>query len=67
MLDLDKFKEVNDTFGHTIGDEALIKFAKALKKIIRDSDNVFRYGGDEFLSFSTIQIKTAQYRLLREY
>ena len=48
MLDLDKFKEVNDTFGHTIGDEALIKFAKALKKIIRDSDNVFRYGGDEF-------------------
>ena len=48
MLDIDKFKEVNDAFGHDIGDEALVKFAKALKKAIRDSDSIFRYGGDEF-------------------
>jgi diguanylate cyclase (GGDEF)-like protein len=46
--DLNKFKAVNDTHGHHVGDEILIHFADALKASIRDSDSVFRFGGDEF-------------------
>jgi len=48
ICDLDKFKAINDTFGHAIGDEVLIQFSKALKLSIRDSDCIFRFGGDEF-------------------
>ncbi|MGB9769712.1 sensor domain-containing diguanylate cyclase [Caldisericum exile] len=49
MLDLDKFKYINDTFGHEIGDKALVAFSKALKENLRQSDYIFRFGGDEFL------------------
>ncbi|NQY34162.1 MAG: GGDEF domain-containing protein [Alteromonadaceae bacterium] len=48
VCDLDKFKAINDTFGHPIGDSVLIHFAKALQSSIRNSDSVFRFGGDEF-------------------
>jgi len=48
ICDLDKFKLINDTYGHNIGDEVLIQFAQALKESVRDSDSVFRFGGDEF-------------------
>jgi len=48
VCDLDKFKIVNDTYGHHIGDEILKGFAKALELSVRDSDSVFRFGGDEF-------------------
>lgn len=47
-LDLDKFKLINDTFGHTEGDNALKIFANALKKSFRDTDICARIGGDEF-------------------
>lgn len=49
VCDLNKFKAINDTYGHNIGDEILVQFAKALNKSIRDSDSVFRFGGDEFV------------------
>jgi diguanylate cyclase (GGDEF)-like protein len=48
MLDFDKFKEINDTFGHRYGDRLLQAFAERLKLLMRKSDYVSRYGGDEF-------------------
>lgn len=49
LLDLDYFKEVNDTFGHRFGDVVLRQFARCLADNIRDTDTAFRYGGEEFL------------------
>ncbi len=47
-LDLDLFKEINDTFGHAEGDRALTSFAQLLKQAFRESDVIGRLGGDEF-------------------
>jgi diguanylate cyclase (GGDEF)-like protein len=49
MLDIDHFKHYNDTKGHIAGDKILIKLAKILLRETRTPDNVFRYGGEEFL------------------
>ncbi len=48
LLDLDGFKQINDTHGHAAGDAALQQFAQLLKATLRQSDQAFRYGGDEF-------------------
>ena len=48
MLDIDFFKQVNDQFGHTYGDEVLLLFSNAMKNTFRDIDLLFRYGGEEF-------------------
>ncbi|MDP2078736.1 MAG: diguanylate cyclase, partial [Sulfuricurvum sp.] len=49
FLDLDHFKNINDTLGHTIGDHVLIEIANRIKAAIRDEDTVSRLGGDEFI------------------
>jgi diguanylate cyclase (GGDEF)-like protein len=48
-IDLDKFKHINDTFGHDAGDKVLIACAQRVKRTLRRSDIVARVGGDEFL------------------
>jgi len=48
ILDIDNFKQVNDTFGHEAGDQFIIKFGNALKNCLRNSDFIARLGGDEF-------------------
>lgn len=49
MLDIDHFKKVNDTYGHSTGDEVLRSIARTIKGQLRNIDRVFRYGGEEFL------------------
>ena len=49
LIDLDRFKEVNDKYGHRAGDEVLITVSARLHAVIRDTEAVFRLGGDEFL------------------
>lgn len=49
LIDLDRFKLVNDTHGHLIGDEVLIQSAQILKDSVRTSDRVYRWGGEEFV------------------
>lgn len=48
LIDLNKFKSINDTFGHLIGDKVLIFFTQTILKSIRETDYLFRMGGDEF-------------------
>lgn len=49
IFDIDKFKTINDTYGHVIGDKCIVRVARAAKESIREGDIVGRYGGDEFV------------------
>ena len=49
LLDIDRFKDINDTLGHSVGDQLLRVVSKRLKKLLRKSDTLGRMGGDEFL------------------
>jgi diguanylate cyclase (GGDEF)-like protein len=59
-LDLNGFKQINDTYGHGAGDELLKQFAKELRAVFRPSDEVGRWGGDEFLVAVSGDLKEAQ-------
>lgn len=49
FLDLNRFKTVNDTFGHTVGDELLVIVSQRLNNCLREEDLLVRFGGDEFV------------------
>ena len=51
LIDCDKFKSINDTYGHSVGDKVIIAVAEKIQKTCRDSDVVLRLGGDEFAMF----------------
>lgn len=53
ILDLDRFKEINDTYGHPVGDSLLAEAARKIRASFRESDVVGRFGGDEFCIFLT--------------
>jgi len=53
LLDIDYFKQVNDTYGHPVGDFVVIEIGAQISKEIRTSDSIYRYGGDEFLVLLT--------------
>ena len=50
FLDLDHFKEINDTHGHDVGDELLIAISQRMKRVLREGDTLARFGGDEFVA-----------------
>jgi diguanylate cyclase (GGDEF)-like protein len=61
MFDLDDFKQVNDTYGHNIGDKVLIEVANLLQRLISNNDIVCRYGGEEFvIMFKNSTIKETE-------
>lgn len=49
MLDLDNFKQINDNYGHLIGDRILVAFSRLLRHALRSTDRIVRFGGDEFI------------------
>lgn len=59
LFDLDNFKSVNDTFGHSIGDKVLKQVAEVAQEHIRPSDILVRYGGEEFAIIVTGEIRAA--------
>jgi diguanylate cyclase (GGDEF)-like protein/PAS domain S-box-containing protein len=48
LLDLDKFKKFNDTYGHVEGDDVLLRLGQVIKRCLRETDSAYRYGGEEF-------------------
>lgn len=57
LIDCDKFKVINDTYGHSVGDKVIIAIAESLQKTCRDNDVILRLGGDEFAIFMPGMLK----------
>lgn len=64
LFDLNRFKQVNDRFGHPVGDQVLQWFARLLQTSLRQSDSAFRYGGDEFAALLPETSKEAAWKVL---
>ena len=62
LIDIDDFKQINDTFGHLVGDEALVRVAYLLRHEVRSTDMVARWGGEEFaILLSNVSRENAQH------
>lgn len=71
IMDMDNFKNVNDTYGHMEGDQVLVRFAKGLKKAVDVNDIAARLGGDEFMVFTPghydeYELKAKAQRIIRQ-
>ena len=66
VIDLDKFKEVNDSFGHAAGDTLLIKVAQKLKQALNETQTLVRIGGDEFIIWSPELSIEEAYKLVQK-
>ncbi|MDH5481117.1 MAG: diguanylate cyclase [Nitrosomonas sp.] len=64
FIDLDKFKAINDTFGHSIGDELLIIVSQRIKQAIRKDDYLVRIGGDEFIVIIKVSTEKSLLRIV---
>ncbi|MEW8627902.1 MAG: PAS domain S-box protein [Candidatus Thiodiazotropha sp.] len=65
-IDLDGFKEINDRYGHDVGDQVLISMSKRFEQALRQGDTIARFGGDEFVAvLSDIDSREACYPMLR--
>ncbi len=63
-IDIDKFKNINDTFGHLFGDEVLIRVANLMRDSLREYDKLFRFGGEEFIIIFNTPNRTVASNLL---
>jgi diguanylate cyclase (GGDEF)-like protein len=70
IIDLDYFKEINDKFGHLVGDFVLIKLVDLIKKMIRSENKIYRYGGDEFIiifnRMNLSDVENIVYRIIKK-
>lgn len=66
LIDLDKFKDVNDGYGHSIGDETLVEFSKRCQGLVKEPNYIGRYGGEEFLVVMPNTTSNVAYALAEE-